>query len=86
MSNMLFQNFGPEVKEKASIFVPSIGKVTIVVLLRNLLVCFNRSVPNTQDASQIPNRPLQRLIQNRRVDDVQPAAATERPGTLEASS
>jgi methylenetetrahydrofolate dehydrogenase (NAD+) len=32
------QNFGPEVKQKASIFVPSIGKVTIVVLLRNLLV------------------------------------------------
>ena len=26
-------------KEKASIFVPAIGKVTIVVLLRNLLVC-----------------------------------------------
>ncbi|KAJ5290991.1 methylenetetrahydrofolate dehydrogenase [Penicillium angulare] len=58
------KNFGPEVKEKASIFVPSIGKVTIVVLLRNLL----------------------RLIQNRRVDDIKPAAATERPGTLEASS
>jgi methylenetetrahydrofolate dehydrogenase (NAD+) len=32
------QNFGPEVKEKASIYVPAIGKVTIVVLLRNLLV------------------------------------------------
>lgn len=32
------KNFGPEVKEKASIYVPSIGKVTIVVLLRNLLV------------------------------------------------
>lgn len=32
------QNFGPEVKEKASLFVPSTGKVTIVVLLRNLLV------------------------------------------------
>jgi methylenetetrahydrofolate dehydrogenase (NAD+) len=31
------QNFGPEVKEKASIYVPAIGKVTIVVLLRNLL-------------------------------------------------
>ncbi|EEA18642.1 Methylenetetrahydrofolate dehydrogenase [NAD(+)] [Talaromyces marneffei ATCC 18224] len=31
------KNFGPEVKEKASIYVPSIGKVTIVVLLRNLL-------------------------------------------------
>ncbi|KAJ5719911.1 Methylenetetrahydrofolate dehydrogenase [Penicillium malachiteum] len=58
------KNFGPEVKEKASIYVPSIGKVTIVVLLRNLL----------------------RLIQNRRADDVQPAAATERPGTLEAAS
>ncbi|KAF7118621.1 hypothetical protein CNMCM5793_008159 [Aspergillus hiratsukae] len=58
------KNFGPEVKEKASIFVPSIGKVTIVVLLRNLL----------------------RLIQNRRLDDVRPAEATERPGTLEASS
>ncbi|KAL9616488.1 MAG: hypothetical protein Q9160_008656 [Pyrenula sp. 1 TL-2023] len=31
------KNFGPEVKEKASIYVPAIGKVTIVVLLRNLL-------------------------------------------------
>lgn len=31
------QNFGPEVKTKASIYVPAIGKVTIVVLLRNLL-------------------------------------------------
>ncbi|OJJ46109.1 hypothetical protein ASPZODRAFT_133104 [Penicilliopsis zonata CBS 506.65] len=58
------KNFGPEVKQKASIFVPSIGKVTIVVLQRNLL----------------------RLIQNKRLDDVKPAAATERPGTLEADS
>jgi len=32
------RNFGPEVKEKASIYVPAIGKVTIVVLMRNLLV------------------------------------------------
>ncbi|KAF2807068.1 bifunctional protein [Mytilinidion resinicola] len=32
------RNFSPEVKEKASIYVPAIGKVTIVVLLRNLLV------------------------------------------------
>lgn len=32
------RNFTPEVKEKASIYVPAIGKVTIVVLLRNLLV------------------------------------------------
>ena len=31
------QNFNPDVKEKASIYVPAIGKVTIVVLMRNLL-------------------------------------------------
>lgn len=34
------RNFdGPAIKEKASIYVPSIGKVTIAVLLRNLVVC-----------------------------------------------
>jgi methylenetetrahydrofolate dehydrogenase (NAD+) len=34
------KNFdGKAVKEHASIYVPSIGKVTIAVLLRNLLVC-----------------------------------------------
>lgn len=34
-----YRNFdGPAVKEKASIYVPSIGKVTIAVLLRNLVV------------------------------------------------
>ncbi|KJK61991.1 Tetrahydrofolate dehydrogenase/cyclohydrolase catalytic domain protein [Aspergillus parasiticus SU-1] len=64
------KNFGPEVKEKASIFMPSTGKVTIAVLLRNLLV------------SDV----ILRLIQNRRVDDVKPAEATERPGTLEAAT
>ena len=32
------KNFTPEIKEKASIYVPAIGKVTIVILLRNLLV------------------------------------------------
>ncbi|KAL9061240.1 MAG: hypothetical protein Q9206_000635 [Seirophora lacunosa] len=31
------KNFGPEVKDRASIYVPAIGKVTIIVLLRNLL-------------------------------------------------
>lgn len=31
------KNFPPEVKEKASLYVPSIGKVTIMMLLRNLL-------------------------------------------------
>ena len=34
------RNFTAEVKEKGSIYVPAIGKVTIVVLLRNLLVRF----------------------------------------------
>jgi methylenetetrahydrofolate dehydrogenase (NAD+) len=34
-----FKNFdGPAVKEKASIYVPSVGKVTIAILLRNLVV------------------------------------------------
>lgn len=37
-----YRNFdGPEVKEKASIYVPSVGKVTIAVLLRNLVVCLD---------------------------------------------
>lgn len=31
------KNFPPEVKERASLYVPSIGKVTISMLLRNLL-------------------------------------------------
>ncbi|EFW13788.1 hypothetical protein DIZ76_015001 [Coccidioides immitis] len=58
------KNFNPDVKDKASIYVPAIGKVTNVVLLRNLL----------------------RLVQNRRVDDVHPADAVEKPGTLEGVS
>jgi methylenetetrahydrofolate dehydrogenase (NAD+) len=34
-----YKNFdGPAVKEKAAIYVPSVGKVTIAVLLRNLVV------------------------------------------------
>lgn len=34
-----FKNFdGPAIKEKASIYVPSVGKVTIAILLRNLVV------------------------------------------------
>ncbi|KAL8759829.1 MAG: hypothetical protein Q9199_000476 [Rusavskia elegans] len=38
------KNFGPEVKDKASIYVPAVGKVTIIVLLRNLLVYASRLV------------------------------------------
>lgn len=54
--NIFSQNFGPEVKEKASIFVPSIGKVTIVVLLRNLLVCLHCSSLDIHDISQHANK------------------------------
>ena len=35
------QNFAPQVKEKASMYVPAIGRVTIVILLRNLLRIMN---------------------------------------------
>ncbi|GAM91441.1 hypothetical protein ANO11243_094910 [Dothideomycetidae sp. 11243] len=31
------KNFTPDIKEKASIYVPAVGKVTIMILLRNLL-------------------------------------------------
>ncbi|KAL7276489.1 Methylenetetrahydrofolate dehydrogenase [NAD(+)] [Rhizina undulata] len=43
------KNFDPEVKEKASIYVPAIGKVTIVVLLRNIL----RLIENQQSANKV---------------------------------
>ena len=52
------QNFSPEVKEKASIYVPAIGKVTIAVLLRNLVVCIRVAQP-----SPGANH-FQRLVQN----------------------
>jgi len=41
------KNFDPSVKDKASIYVPSIGKTTIAVLLRNLL----RLVENRREIS-----------------------------------
>lgn len=38
------KNFSPDIKERASLYVPTIGKVTIVILLRNLLrIVRNRS-------------------------------------------
>ncbi|KAK5171554.1 hypothetical protein LTR04_001810 [Oleoguttula sp. CCFEE 6159] len=42
------KNFDPGVKEKASIYVPAIGKVTIVVLLRNLLRLLKRMAQSKQ--------------------------------------
>ena len=62
-----YRNFdGPAVKEKASIYVPSVGKVTIAVLLRNIVV----SPPAHLAASPKPSgkgelTPLQRLVANR---------------------
>ncbi|KAI9819509.1 MAG: hypothetical protein M1827_006957 [Pycnora praestabilis] len=48
------KNFGPEVKEKASIYVPAIGKVTIIVLLRNLLrIVQNRKGLESQPAKAV---------------------------------
>ena len=38
------KNFEGDVKDKASIYVPAIGKVTIVMLLRNLVVSGTRYV------------------------------------------
>ena len=45
LTNLDDKNFEGDVKDKASIYVPAIGKVTIVMLLRNLLVSRTRYVP-----------------------------------------
>jgi methylenetetrahydrofolate dehydrogenase (NAD+) len=47
------KNFTPQVKERASIYVPAIGKVTIMILLRNLLVSLSLSFSSadTNDCS-----------------------------------
>ncbi|KAB2572560.1 Tetrahydrofolate dehydrogenase/cyclohydrolase [Lasiodiplodia theobromae] len=42
------KNFPPEVKQKASIYVPAIGKCTIAVLLRNLLRIVQNKSADTQ--------------------------------------
>ncbi|KAI9205009.1 uncharacterized protein BJ171DRAFT_502647 [Polychytrium aggregatum] len=36
-----FKNYDQDIQEKASIFVPSVGKVTIAMLQRNLLRCYD---------------------------------------------
>lgn len=42
------RNFdGPAIKEKASLYVPSVGKVTIAILLRNLVVRLHLLIPYT---------------------------------------
>ncbi|KAI5862659.1 methylenetetrahydrofolate dehydrogenase [Durotheca rogersii] len=47
-----FRNFdGPAVKERAAIYVPSVGKVTIAVLLRNLVRLIANRPSTNQDGS-----------------------------------
>ncbi|CAG8631576.1 10186_t:CDS:2 [Paraglomus brasilianum] len=43
-----FQNFEDSVSEKASIFVPSVGKVTIAMLQRNLLRLYDYQTTNPE--------------------------------------
>jgi len=44
------KNFDPEVKERASIYVPAVGKVTIAILLRNLIrLCQNKEAQSASD-------------------------------------
>ncbi|KAL9040281.1 MAG: hypothetical protein Q9214_004550 [Letrouitia sp. 1 TL-2023] len=42
------KNFSPEVKEVASIYVPAVGKVTIIILLRNLLRLIENKSPRSE--------------------------------------
>lgn len=69
------RNFSPDVKEKASIYVPAIGKVTIVVLLRNLLVCLARRQVRERTLTV-----LQRIVQNK----IDAAAEASRENVSEA--
>lgn len=45
------KNFPIEVKEKASIYIPAIGKMTIMVLLRNLLVSGSKFAQSRDEES-----------------------------------
>jgi methylenetetrahydrofolate dehydrogenase (NAD+) len=36
-----YKNIGPDAQAKCSVFVPSVGKVTIAMLQRNLIRLFN---------------------------------------------
>ena len=58
------KNFTPEVKEKASIYVPAIGKVTIVVLLRNLLRIVQNKQARFEAAAKHQDAPVPVTIQN----------------------
>ncbi|TQV99710.1 hypothetical protein V2A60_005156 [Cordyceps javanica] len=52
-----FKNFdGPAIKEKASIYVPSVGKVTIAILLRNLVRLIANRPPKGSDEGTVQAR------------------------------
>ncbi|KAM3498023.1 hypothetical protein MY10362_008642 [Beauveria mimosiformis] len=52
-----YKNFdGPAVKEKASIYVPSVGKVTIAILLRNLVRLIANRPPKNSDEGLVQAR------------------------------
>ncbi|KAJ4144922.1 hypothetical protein LMH87_003789 [Akanthomyces muscarius] len=52
-----YKNFdGPAIKEKASIYVPSVGKVTIAILLRNLVRLIANRPPKGADESLVQAR------------------------------
>ena len=66
----LNKNFEGDVRDKASIYVPAIGKVTIVMLLRNLLV----SRPGMYTICRTQAKATQRLVSNRGIRmDMTPA-------------
>ncbi|AOW01582.1 hypothetical protein B0I72DRAFT_136055 [Yarrowia lipolytica] len=46
------KNFDPSVKERAALYVPSIGKVTISMLLRNLLRLINNKVIRQEEIKE----------------------------------
>jgi len=61
------QNFPPEVKQKASIYVPAIGKVTIAVLLRNLLRITQNRLLQAEAGAQnqhdtLPNGTVEKIL------------------------
>jgi methylenetetrahydrofolate dehydrogenase (NAD+) len=39
-----FKNFEDKIKEKASVYVPTVGKITIAMLERNLLKLYDRQL------------------------------------------
>lgn len=58
------KNYDSSIKEHASIYVPAIGKVTIAVLMRNLLVCLRK--PSSLNFSLTPDSVLFTISRSRK--------------------